>query len=149
MAHVDFIAIEEYSRIFGSGWRDKQIDSIHSSLRTFWNALKKQTSIIQKLYDNFLVSTCYLLISQKCCQAKQQFMSESIPYVVNVRKSPGSFHVNSTRPLNPPCGILINLGVYIIPTLVRNYAKHFFPRPHSFVCRRDQKFKNFPLLAIC
>ena len=60
----------------------------------------------------------------------------------------GSFHVNSTRPLNPPSGILMKLGVYIILTLVRNYAKYFFPGPHSFVKRRDQNFEISPHLTI-
>ena len=67
---------------------------------------------------------------------------------LNSKKNRGSFHVNSTRPLNPPSGILTKLGVYIIPTLVRNYAKYFFPKPHSFVYRRDQNFKISPLLTI-
>ena len=63
----------------------------------------------------------------------------------------GSFHANSTNFLgifNPQSWILTKFGAYITPTLVRNYAKYFFPRPHSFVHRRDQNFKNFPILAI-
>ena len=60
----------------------------------------------------------------------------------------GSFNVNSTRHRNPPSGILTKLRVYVTPTLVRNYAKYFFPKPHSFVYRRDQKFKISPLLTI-
>ena len=60
----------------------------------------------------------------------------------------GSFHVNSIRPLNPPSGILTKLGVYITPTVVRNYAKYFFLKPHSLVYRRDENFKISPLLTI-
>ena len=59
-----------------------------------------------------------------------------------------SFNVNSTRPFNPPSGILTKLGVYITPTLVRNYAKYFIPRPHSFVYRKDQNFKISSLMTI-
>ena len=48
----------------------------------------------------------------------------------------GSFHVNLTNffvIFNPPSGILTKLGVYITPTLVRKYAKYFFPRPQTLL----------------
>ena len=73
---------------------------------------------------------------------------ESIQFHSKSHLNLGSFYVNSTRQLNPPSAILTKLGVYITPTLIRNYARYFFPKPHSFVYRRDQDFKISPLLTI-
>ena len=61
---------------------------------------------------------------------------------------PGVIPCQFNQTLNPPSGILTKLGGYITPTLVRNCAKYFFPKPHSFVYRRDQNFKISPLLTI-
>ena len=49
---------------------------------------------------------------------------------------------------NPPSGISTKLGLYIAPTLVINYAKNVFSRPHNFVCWKHLNFKNFSLLTI-
>ena len=90
------------------------------------------------------LAKCTLLwsLQRDCCiEIKNQWEEE-------IQDALGNFHVNSSRPLNPPSGILTKLGVYTTPILVRNYAKYFFPKPHSFVYRRDQNFKISPLLTI-
>ena len=95
------------------------------------------TLVIMQFFDLWFLTDLHLFEREEAENHEIEVVSEY-----------GSFHVNSTRPRNPPFGILTELGVNITLTLVRNSAKYFLPRPHSFVYRRVQNFKKFPLMTI-